>query len=145
MSARKALAICLLLAAYVLGLHRVAWAVQPPSVLDGIPVIHTVPDSPRLIIELESPPLSAVYGAQVQAAGADGRLDANAPGAQAYISQLQAEQAAFVAQMQAILPQARVSTFTNESGLHESSAYQITFNGLAIDPGTGDREAAWSF
>ena len=142
MSARKALAICLLLAAYVLGLHRVAWAVQPPSVLDGIPVIHTVPDSPRLIIELESPPLSAVYGAQVQAAGADGRLDANAPGAQAYISQLQAEQAAFVAQMQAILPQARVSTFTNESGLHESSAYQITFNGLAIDPGTGDREAA---
>ena len=28
------------------------------------------------------------------------------------------------------------------SGLHESNAYQITFNGLAIDPGTGDREVS---
>jgi len=121
---------------------HVAQAVEPPTVSDGPVAAQAPATSPHLIVELKSPPLSAVYKTQMQAAAVNGKLDVNAPEAQAYIAQLQAEQAVFVAEMQTVLPQARVGTFTNELGLHESNAYQITFNGLAVDPGNGDREAA---
>ena len=141
MSGHKRFAVCLLVAGCLLGFGRVAAAAQPPGIPDGNPAVR-LPDSPRLIVELQSPPLSAIYRTQVHAATADGKLDVSASDARAHIAQLQAEQAAFVAQMQTILPQARVSTFTNELGLHERNAYQITFNGLAIDLGEADREDA---
>lgn len=98
--------------------------------------------SHRLIVELDSPPLAVAYGDRVNAAGVNGRLDVNTPDAQAYIAQLQAEQAAFVARMGAVLQDASVSTFINELGVAEEAAYQIVFNGLAVDPGGTDREEA---
>jgi len=141
MFGRKAIAIIVIVAGCLFAFSHVAEAVQPPGKSDEAPAASN-PDSPRLIVELQSPPLSVVYKTQLHAAAADGKLDVNAPDAQAYIAQLQAEQAAFVAAMLTILPQARVTTFTDELGMHESNAYQITFNGLAIDPGQADREDA---
>ena len=67
---------------------------------DGQPTL-----SHRFIVELQSPPLALQYQEMVGAQSADGKLDANSSTAQSYIAQLQAEQAAFVAQMQAALPQ----------------------------------------
>ncbi|MFN8486132.1 MAG: S8 family serine peptidase [Caldilineaceae bacterium] len=114
--------------------------VRPPT--DGpTDAAHKPQASPRLIVELKSPPLAAIYATQVQAASVNGKLDANAPDAQAYINQLRAEQAAFVSAMQAAVPSAKVTTFVNETGEARQATYQIVFNGLAIDPGT-DRDAA---
>jgi len=116
--------------------------VRPPTVADGpTDAAHKPQASPRLIVELNSPPLAAIYATQVQAASVDGKLEANSPAAQAYIDQLRAEQAAFVSAMQAAVPTAKVSTFVNETGEAHQASYQIVFNGLAIDPGT-DRDAA---
>ncbi len=102
----------------------------------------TAPASPRLIVELESPPLAAAYGDMVGTASADGTLDMRSPGAQTYIAALQAEQAVFVSRMQTALPGARVSTFTNELGAAEPNAYQVVFNGMAVFPGNTSKEEA---
>jgi subtilisin family serine protease len=91
--------------------------------------------SPRLIVELSSPPLAAVFQTQVAGASVNGRLDTDAAAAQAYISQLQAEQAAFVSALQTVLPSAAVSTYRNETGASVAATYQILFNGLSIEPG----------
>ena len=96
--------------------------------------------SHRLIVELESPPLAA-WAKTSTAPGlrsTNGRLNAQAPQAQAYIAQLRQEQATFVAAMQQVVPGAAVSTFINEFGAAEPNAYQVVFNGMAIDPGTAD-------
>lgn len=103
------------------------------------PVIH---HSNRLIVELDSPPLAAAYRNTVSAAAVNGKLDANVPAAQAYINQLQAEQAAFVSTMQAAVAGATVANFVNESGLSEQATYQVVFNGLSVDVGTHDRAQA---
>lgn len=115
-----------------------------PVVSDGITTQTKTPlESPRLIVELDSPPLAAAYSqSQVQAAGVNGQLDVNASAAQAYVTQLQAEQAAFVSQMQTVLAEASVSTYINELGVAEEATYQIVLNGLAVDVGSTDREVA---
>lgn len=97
--------------------------------------------SPRLIVELASPPLAAIYTTAVQAAAVDGKLDANAPAAQDYIDQLQAEQAAFVSAMQVTMPSATVSAFLDEAGASRQATYQVLFNGLSVNPGM-DRSVA---
>ena len=117
--------------------------VRVPTVTDG-PAdasAHKPQASPRLIVELASPSLAAIYETAAQAASVDGKLDANAPAAQVYINQLRAEQAAFVSAMQAALPSATVSTFVNESGASQQATYQVTFNGLSVSPGM-DRNLA---
>ena len=88
--------------------------------------------SHRLIVQLQSPSLSEL---DTIPALADGRPDLAAPEAQAYISQLQTEQAAFVSAMQQALPAASVSTYINEAGEQIEATYQLVFNGIAVDPG----------
>lgn len=96
--------------------------------------------SPRLIVELTSPPLVVATQNGMQAAWANGILDVTAPAAQTYLAQLEAEQAAFLQTLQRINQDATVAHFLNETGLREEATYQIAFNGLAIDVGARDRE-----
>ncbi len=111
--------------------------VQPPVVNDGpsAPAEKAAAESPRLIVELDTPPLAAAYLTDVTAAAVNGKLDANSVAAQAYINQLRAEQATFVSNMKAALTDATVATFRNEAGVTEEATYQIVFNGLAVNPG----------
>lgn len=116
--------------------------VRTPTVTDGPTDTATKGASPRLIVELASLPLAAAYTSAVSAAAVNGKLDASTPAAQAYINQLQAEQAAFVSNMRSALSDASVATFINETGVAEEATYQIVFNGLAIHPGATPREEA---
>ncbi len=88
--------------------------------------------SHRLIVQLESPSLSELSNVPMLASG---HINVNAPAAQAHISQLQAEQAAFASAMNQALPQAAVASYINELGLEVQASYQIAFNGMAVDPG----------
>ena len=117
---------------------------EPPSTSDGPSTATLTPaESPRLIVELESPPLALAFAAsEVQAAGINGKLDVNAASAQAYLAQLQAEQATFVAQMQSALTDASVATYINELGVAQQTAYQVVFNGMAVEVAPGDLDAA---
>lgn len=110
--------------------------VNPPTLVDGPGDATSPATSPYLIVELESPPLAAIQSTTRS------KLDMNAPDAQAYISQLQAEQAAFMAELQNVLTDASVATFINETGAQEEATYQILFNGLSINPGSTDKETA---
>ena len=113
---------------------------MPTTIEDGSqPVVHT---SNRLIVELASPPLAVAFRDSVSAAAVNGKLDANVPAAQAYINQLQAEQAAFVGTMQSVVRGAKVANFVNESGMTEAATYQVVFNGLSVDVGANDRDQA---
>lgn len=97
---------------------------------DGQPTL-----SHRFIVELQSPPLALQYKEMIGAQSADGKLDANSSSAQGYIAQLQAEQAAFVAQMQAALPNAKVSTYIDENGISNQQAFQVVLNAVVVDAG----------
>ncbi len=117
--------------------------VRTPVVTDGhSAATRTLSTSPRLIVQLQTPPLAVAFQDLVGAAAANGRLDANATTAQAYISQLQAEQATFVSNMQATLNAATVSTYLDELGATKQATYQVLFNGLSVDVGSMDRETA---
>ncbi|MEZ4713325.1 MAG: S8 family serine peptidase [Caldilineaceae bacterium] len=98
--------------------------------------------SHRLIVQLRSPSLAEAYGELVRAANVDGKLDVNAASAQAYVAQLQAEQAAFMTNLQTTLPSATLSRYINEAGAAKEATYQVVFNGMSIDPGATDRTAA---
>jgi len=91
--------------------------------------------SHRFIVELQSAPLALQYKSMIGAQSVDGKLDANSTVAQRYVEQLQAEQAAFVAQMQAALPNAKVSTYIDENGLSKQQAYQVVLNAVVVDAG----------
>ena len=97
---------------------------------DGQPAV-----SHRFIVELQSAPLAVQYTEMVGAQSVDGRLDANSTVAQSYVAQLQAEQAAFVAQMQTALPNAKVSTYIDENGISNQQTYQIVLNAVVVDAG----------
>lgn len=86
-------AIALTVLSLTLLLSAVAYAGDPVS--DG--PVPAAPASPRIIVELATPPLAVAHPEYVQA----GTPGARSADAQAYISALQAEQAAFVANMQA--------------------------------------------
>ena len=109
-----------------------------PAALLRIAIFLAAPDSPRVIVELEMPPLAVAAPQQA------GGLDARSTFAQDYVAALQAEQAAFASTLQAALPTARVGTFTNELGVAEPHQYQIVFNGMAIQHGLASQEAALS-
>ncbi len=125
----------------LLAFSGVALAVQSPT-SDGTPPAGAA--SPLLIVELDAPPLAAAYRTQLQAAGANpsARLDAQAADAQAYVAQLQAQQAAFVSQLQTVLPAATVAQYIDETGAGQNLTYQVVFNGLAINPGADLTPAA---
>jgi subtilisin family serine protease len=98
--------------------------------------------SHRLIVELESPPLTRYYKIASRIMNAQGKLDVNAPEAQQYVAQLEAEQAAFINEMQTAVPGATVSTFTNEYGMEEEATYQIVMNAVTVETGDTDRDVA---
>ncbi len=144
MASTKYARILVLLVAFTLLSAMLTFTVyaKPATVEDTVeagdqPVVN---HSNRLIVELESPPLAAAFRSTVNAATADGKLDANAQTAQAYISQLQAEQAAFVSTMQSAVAGTTVARFVNEMGIAEEATYQVVFNGLSIDVGPNDRD-----
>lgn len=119
-----------------------ALADGPVSPTDDGPTDISLSTSHRLIVQLESPPLAVWAGQTRQALKANGRLDVQSAAAQSYVAQLQAEQAAFISAMQAALPGAAVDNFVNELGVAEAAQYQITFNGMSVDPGSTDKMIA---
>jgi len=98
--------------------------------------------STRVIVELASPPLAAAFAEQARIAGTNAQFDVNTADAQAYISQLQAEQATFLSTLQSVVPDAAASTFINETGAAEQATYQVVFNGVSVDVGSTDRAEA---
>lgn len=120
-----------------------ALAVQSPAA-DGQPAPAV---SPRLIVEFQAPPLAAVYKTQMHAASADGKLDMSSAEAKAYVTELQAQQAAFASQMKSVLPNAEVSQvasgFVNGQPVGmRNLTYQVVLNGMAVTPNNGDLNAA---
>jgi subtilisin family serine protease len=98
--------------------------------------------SHRLIVQLDSPALAEVAAADRVPRLESGRPDFNAPETQSYLEQLQSEQAAFLGEMQQVLPEAAVATYLNEFGQSVEATYQIVFNGVAVDPGQTAPEQA---
>ncbi len=131
-----------LLVVLSLVLSPVVAAEGPVSPTADAPTPSGSETSHRLIVELESPPLARYAPIATQAQTPEGRLDVSSPTAQRYIEQLQDEQDEFVSAMRATLPAAAVSTYLDEYGRQERTAYQIVFNGMAIDPGSTDQEIA---
>ncbi|HNT25960.1 MAG TPA: S8 family serine peptidase [Anaerolineales bacterium] len=114
---------------------------QDSTTATSVPSASGAETSHRLIVELSSPPL--VVWAQTNAAAlqTNGKVDSSSPEAQLYLAQLQAEQEAFIADMQSVLPDAQVDYFVDEFGAQVDLTYQIVFNGLAIDPGMDTKMA----
>ncbi len=97
--------------------------------------------STRLIVELDVPPLAtALSPADWDAPG--GRLEPQSVDAQRQLAAIQEQQAAFANTMQTVLPTASVSTFQNENGRIQQATYQTVLNGMAVDTGMADTEAA---
>ncbi|MCP4361761.1 MAG: S8 family serine peptidase, partial [Chloroflexi bacterium] len=96
---------------------------------------NTPQTSHRLIVQLESPSLAEHSAQEGVWRTENGRLDFNAPEAQAYIAQLEAEQKAFIGEMQTAVPTLSIAGYINESGQAVAATYQIVFNGVAIDAG----------
>src|SRR5829696_5456939 len=98
--------------------------------------------SHRLIVELNSAPLTTWVRQTSPLQTIKGRVDLQSLAAQSYLTQLRSEQATFVQAMRSILPSASVSTFRNENGLNETASYQLVFNGMSVDPGQTNRDQA---
>ncbi len=89
--------------------------------------------SHRLIVELASPAL--VESSASRRSEVTGKLDVSSATAQAYIQQLQQEQAQFVKSMTKALPDVTVASFKTADGQSVSADYQVLFNGVAVDAG----------
>lgn len=148
--ARKALA-ALLCPFLLVGIFvsTAAYAVEEtPATTDGAEAAKVAPQpSHRLIIELDGPPLATAFHQQQVSAASNGtvqssRLTMDSSFAQSYVAQLQAQQQAFINSMLTALPNAQVSTFINELGVREQATYQVVFNGISVDPGSMERDAA---
>jgi subtilisin family serine protease len=102
-------------------------------------VIPAIKTSHRLIVELNSPPLSAWASISPDTRMKNGRLDFEASGVARQMAHLQSEQSAFIKSMQASLPSASVSAYINETGGKIPLIYHLAFNGMTVDPGEADR------
>ncbi len=91
------------------------------------------PQSHRLIVELETPPLVALES-EVR-----GHLDVRSVTARSYIARLRQEQDSFTRSMRQVFPNATVSYYINENGEAIPATYQVVFNGLSIDLGEEPR------
>ncbi len=94
--------------------------------------------SNRLIVQLESPSLAEWASLPgISAASADlivnGKVNVQSTTAQQYIQQLQAEQAAFLAEAASVAPGAKAASFVDSSGVSRPLAYQVVFNGVVLD------------
>lgn len=91
--------------------------------------------SHRLIVQLQSPSLAEKVSELPSSRSPDGRLDVNAATSQAYIQQLLAEQAAFIADMKLALPDAEVATYLDEYGIANNEQFQVVLNAVVVDAG----------
>ncbi len=107
---------------------------------DAVAATTQLKTSHRLIVQLESPALAELDSFSRTAVNKQNALAS--PSAQAYISQLQAEQATFINQVTRALPNAAVATYINENGNAVEATYQIVLNAVAIDVGTGNLASA---
>jgi subtilisin family serine protease len=98
--------------------------------------------SHRLIVELESAPLSVYLRETRSGLQPSGRLDFQAAPTQAYLAQLEAEQDAFINNMQAAVPGAQVDSYINEAGQSVDLTYQVVYNGMVINPGQNNLHTA---
>ena len=103
-----------------------------PAISDGVA---QPTSSHRLIFQLHLHPFS-VCSIQRGAETFQWETQLKISGCVNLISKLQAKQAAFVNQMSAALPTASVSQYINELGAKVDLTYQVSFNGMAIDPGS---------
>lgn len=97
--------------------------------------------SPRLIVELASPPLADFRADAVRSAGPSAKLDVGAASAQAHLSLLAAEQSTFVTRLENELPEANVTQILDESGMARDASYNIIFNGFSVDIGDMEHES----
>ncbi len=109
--------------------------------------------SPRLIVELTSPPLAEWAaeiepGAPVAAMAREtlwrpgGRLALEATAAAQYEQRLAAEQTAFLAQLARRVPEAAPASYVDERGQRLPLAFRVVFNGVVIDAGSPSRANA---
>lgn len=108
--------------------------------------------SPRLIVELASPPV-AEWAAQAQptqplppvtapsALWRGGRLALNCPAAVQYLERLAREQETFLVRLAKEVPEASLATYTDEHGLARPLQYRVLFNGLVVHAGSATRAA----
>ena len=81
--------------------------------------------SHRLIVELQTPPLAVKYRELPGVRSDDGSINASSAAAQTYMQQIQAEQATAMASIQAVMPDARVSTYINEQGVQSRRPFSF--------------------
>ena len=105
------------------------------SDVPSAPTRNSAEYSHRIIVELKSPSLAEAAKTDSSLKMADGSLNMESAAASQYISQLKAEQAAFVSAMRSAVPEATVSNYINELGAAVQLSYVVVFNGLTIDPG----------
>jgi hypothetical protein len=98
--------------------------------------------SHRLIVQLQSPPLAEWSKTTGVARSTGDRLDAKSPAAQAYLAQLEIEQADFIDAMDRAIPEAAVATYIDAQGRHIDESFKVVFNGMAIDPGAASTAEA---
>ncbi|MEM7798099.1 MAG: S8 family serine peptidase [Chloroflexota bacterium] len=149
------LAICLgifgLLMLFTLGTINPATAVQL-SVEDvqtstGLDVVdEPSSDAPemshRLVVVLDSPSLSELALTSRSLLLDNGKLDVNSLTAQAHLSRLESEQAAFIASLDSVVEGATVAGYINETGARVDATYQLLLNAVAVDPGENSTEEA---
>ena len=125
----------LLTALVLLSLVLVATASAEVGVTEGDSGVPTA--SHRLIVQLDSPSLAEWASSPEISAAANlmvnGRLNVQADAAQGYIQQLEAEQAAFAANVAAAVPGAQAATFVDATGASATLAYQVVFNGVVVE------------
>jgi subtilisin family serine protease len=104
-------------------------------------VVQESPDGPRpaipnvsgrLIVQLQSPALATWWRSTQAEAQGGAKLDVNAPAAQSYLAQIDAEQAAFKAAFTRAFPGAFVETVTDSTGLARELTYKVVFNGMTV-------------
>ena len=138
---KRSLLLCALLLLALVGVPLAAPAYAAPGPVSPTNAAADPPPqaSHRLIVELDSAPLAVWQNSQVQLKSAGG-AQVQAAAAQAYTARLQQAQATFVQTLKRVVPSASVSQFVNETGARENASYTRVFNGMALDPGSANRD-----
>lgn len=139
----QALFVTLLVVLISAGLLSVSFAAPTPTgSLASNPAVADADggDAPRashrLIVQLKSPSLVEWATESNQSLLSNGRLMTNAPAAQAYVNQLQNEQAAFLSAMSAAVPEASLAHYLNETRSPVQATYQVVLNAVAVEVDT---------
>ncbi len=88
--------------------------------------------SGRLIVQLSNPPLANWWRSSQAEVQGKAKLDVNSPTAQAYLAQIDAEQAAFRAAFARAFPDGFVETVRDSTGTTRELTYRVVFNGMTV-------------